>query len=354
MEAGSTIRMASAPVELTANRPSAGSRVPNVTEVRRHRTDCPVTSVWFAGETAVFVGSDSSMMRVPIGGQEQLLAAHDDVILVSAGDGNRVATAGSDGRVLAIDPDGAITEVGNVGRKRWVSTIAIGPRGVAYGIGRDLFFCSNDGAQLQRHSEAPLTAIAFSPNGETLALASRDGVCLWTPETGQERQLRAGAGPATSLRFSPDGLFLVETYYEPLLAARCLDNDTILVMNGPTARVRSVDWSAFGPTLLASGARHMIVSPILSAGGQLSTLPRLFAPYREQVSVVAHHPLEPIAAVGYADGLILLVRLIDGAEIVLKSADGEAPAGLAWSLSGRGLAIGRADGQAILYVIDFN
>ena len=328
-------------------------RAPNVLEVRRFKLECGVTGAWFAGEMAVFIGADRSLMQVPIGGRERLVAAHDDVILVSAGDGSRVATAGSDGRVLAIEPDGSIKELTSFDRNRWVSTIAVGDANVAYGIGRDLFVYLGDGSKHQRRSSSPVTAMQFSPDARTLAFAGRDGICLWSPETDKERHLRAGPGSTTSLCFSPDGLLLAETFYEPLLAVRGVEDDSILVMNGPPARVRSVSWASRSPTLLRSGVRHLVVCPILNKGGQLSTLPRLFAPYREQVTVVAHHPQQPLATVGYADGLVLLVRLVDGAEIVLKPPDGGTVAALAWSPLGRGLAIGGMDGQAILFVIDF-
>lgn len=352
MEAGRTTLLANSSVDSMLRLPST-DRTPRVAEIRRLSLDCPADSVWFAGDTAVFVGTHGSILLVPIGGKEHLVAAHGDALLVAAGDGNRVVTAGADGRVLSIEPDGSISEIENVGRQRWVSTIAISKRGIAYGIGRDQFLLREDGTKIQRRGTASLTAIEFSPDGEILAMASREGVSLWEHGSDEVRALRAGAGTATSLRFSRDGLFLTETYYEPLLAVRQMDNDSILIMKGPTERVRSVDWAPSGPTLLASGARHLIVCPILSASGQLSTLPRLFAPYREQAVFIAHHPHEPVAAVSYADGLVLLVRLIDGAEIAIKSPDGET-AGLAWSPSGRGLAIARTDGQAILFVIDFD
>ena len=56
--------------------------------------------------------------------------------------------------------------------------------------------------------------------------------------------------------------------------------------------------------------------------------PNLLAPTQALASVVACHPREPVVAVGYADGLVLLVRIEDGAEIVAK------PAGAAAFLTG--------------------
>ena len=74
--------------------------------------------------------------------------------------------------------------------------------------------------------------------------------------------------------------------------------------------------------------------------------PRMFAPAEFQIEVVACHPKQDVVAAGYADGLVLLVRLEDGAEI-LANKPGAAPVtALAWNASGNMLAFGAEDGDA--------
>lgn len=74
--------------------------------------------------------------------------------------------------------------------------------------------------------------------------------------------------------------------------------------------------------------------------------PRMLAPAQAKVSMVGCHPKQPVAAVGYADGMLLLVRLDDGAEILVKR-PGEAPvSAIAWDATGARLAFGTEAGEA--------
>lgn len=74
--------------------------------------------------------------------------------------------------------------------------------------------------------------------------------------------------------------------------------------------------------------------------------PRLLAPSKARVGIVASHPKQEIVATGYDDGMVLLVRIEDGAEILGKP-PGEAPVtALAWNADGSKLAWGTEGGEA--------
>ena len=65
-----------------------------------------------------------------------------------------------------------------------------------------------------------------------------------------------------------------------------------------------------------------------------------------RIDTVACHPKQDIVATGYADGMVLLVRVEDGAEILAKR-PGDAPiTALAWSADGTLLAFGTESGEA--------
>jgi hypothetical protein len=73
--------------------------------------------------------------------------------------------------------------------------------------------------------------------------------------------------------------------------------------------------------------------------------PRLLAPSEHRVEVVACHPKQDIVAAGYTDGLVLLVRIADGAEILAKAPAPSPITALAWSANGDTLAFGTEDGE---------
>jgi hypothetical protein len=70
------------------------------------------------------------------------------------------------------------------------------------------------------------------------------------------------------------------------------------------------------------------------------------APTEVQAEVVACHPKQEVVAVGYADGLVLLVRIEDGAEVLARKGAGAPITALAWNATGTALAVGAEDGDA--------
>jgi hypothetical protein len=62
--------------------------------------------------------------------------------------------------------------------------------------------------------------------------------------------------------------------------------------------------------------------------------------------LVACHPDTPVVATGYADGMILLVRLDDAAEILARRPGGSPVTALGWDKTGGQLAFGTEDGEA--------
>jgi WD40 repeat protein len=117
-------------------------------------------------------------------------------------------------------------------------------------------------------------------------------------------------------------------------------------MSGYAARVMSVAWSAGGRWLATSGSTQIILWPFHTKDGPMGKQPRLLAPAEPRVEVVACHPKQDIVAAGYGDGMVLLVRIEDGAEILAKKPGDAAVTALAWSADGLLFAWGAEDGAA--------
>ncbi len=72
----------------------------------------------------------------------------------------------------------------------------------------------------------------------------------------------------------------------------------------------------------------------------------MLAPLQAKVTVVACHPTDDIFAAGYSDGTILMVRIEDGAEILVRRNEGGPVSALAWNAKGSLLGFATEDGDA--------
>jgi WD40 repeat protein len=76
--------------------------------------------------------------------------------------------------------------------------------------------------------------------------------------------------------------------------------------------------------------------------------PGMLAPAREgsRVTCVACHPDKEAVAVGYSDGMVMMARISDAAEILIRGPDGGEVTALAWHANGVSLAYGTDEGKA--------
>ncbi len=67
---------------------------------------------------------------------------------------------------------------------------------------------------------------------------------------------------------------------------------------------------------------------------------------------MAFHPKSLVLAIGYEDGCILLIRLGDASELLVRHpVSGSAVTALVWDAKGQKLAFGCGDGQAGLLTL---
>jgi WD40 repeat protein len=308
--------------------------------------DAPVVAAHFLGRTAVFVLGEETLLLVEPQGEPRRVAVHGGAILATAADGTRVVSGGDDGKVMETNAAGESRALATDPKRRWIDHIALGPEGaVAWSAGKTAFVQSK---QL-REFEAPSTvgALAFLPKGFRLAVAHYNGATLWFPNAPQAApEMLEWKGSHLGATVSPDGRFLVTAMQEPMLHGWRLADRKHMRMSGYAVRVTSLGWTVGGRWLATSGAPQLILWPFQAKDGPMGKEPRVLAPSPSRVEVVACPPKQEIVAAGYADGMVLLVRLEDGAAIWAKK-PGDAPvSALAWSADGRLLAFGTESGEA--------
>ena len=108
-------------------------------------------------------------------------------------------------------------------------------------------------ATLQGHTER-IPAVAFSPDGATLATALKDGTLkLWAVKTGKHTSILRGRG-GWSIAYSPDGTTLASGLANGTVALSKVETGRrFAILRGHSDRITSVAFSPDG-TKLAAGA----------------------------------------------------------------------------------------------------
>jgi WD40 repeat protein len=319
---------------------------PSVTaRTRAVKTGQPVIAAHFLGDIAAFVLVEEAVLLVRPEGEPERVVFHDGGILASASDGSRIVTGGDDGKVVERDAAGSAQTIATDPKGKWIDHVALGPDGaVAWSAGKTAYVKPRKGDT--RAMDLPSTAggLCFAPKGFRLAIAHYGGATFWFPNAQATPEVLEWKGSHLGVTVSPDGRFLVTTMQEPMLHGWRLMDSKHMRMSGYASRVRSYGWTADGDYLATGGSDQLILWPFSGKDGPMGKQPKLLAPHGRKVAIVACHPKQPVVATGYEDGMILLVRLDDGAEVLAHAADLDAPVtALAWSADGNLLAFACED-----------
>ena len=271
-------------------------------------------------------------------------------------DGASLVTGGEDGRVMRVTPDGAV-ELSHQPRK-WIDVVTCGPNGaVGFASGRTVWVVTQDMVRQFDHERA-VEGISFAPKGMRIACARYNGVSInWVGAKGDPAQLHWD-GAHTGVTFSPDGRYIVTSMAENALHGWRLDNRKTaegahMRMTGYPAKPKSRSWSAKGKWLASSGAQAAICWPFAGKQGPMGKSPKELGTRGDSlVTQVAFHPQEDVVAVGYADGMVMAVKIEDAAEVLLRRPGKGAISSLNWDRGGHRLAFGSEDGEAGVITIN--
>ena len=308
-----------------------------------------VVTCGFLGRTPVFSLADGVVLFADVGEERRINAHPDAAVLIGRMLGERLVTGGDDGRVVETRADGSHVELADE-KGKWIDALALRDDGAtAWSVGK--LVRARDPKREVKTLTAPsgVRGVYFMPKGYRLALAHYNGVSLWFPNTAAEPDALAWRGSHLDVVISPDGRFAVTAMQENSLHGWRIADKKDMRMTGYPAKTRSFSWSHDGKWLATSGAESCIVWPFESKDGPMGKGPKECAVRSSRVSRVAFHPVTLVIAVGYEDGWVMISRLTDGAEILVRSCGemgGGAITALAWSKDGQRLLYGAQDGAA--------
>jgi WD40 repeat protein len=309
----------------------------------------PVLAATFLGRDPALARVDGTILLVGVG-EEKTIAAHPDAtILVTAATAGRLLTGADDGRVVETLAGGQTRELGR--EKGWIDALAAREDGAtAWSSGKTV--TARDAKGETKSFAAPSTArgLAFAPKGYRLAASHYNGVSLWFPNVAGEPEALGWKGSHLECSISPDGRFVVTSMQENALHGWRLSDKKDMRMTGYPAKTRSFSWSHDGMWLATSGAEGAIIWPFAGKDGPMGKAPRECGVRPARVTAVAFHPGALIVAIGYADGWVLLCRLTDASELLVRATGANDEAGaivaLAWDKDGKRLIFGADDGAA--------
>ncbi len=308
--------------------------------------DDEIIAAAFLGAVPAFITADGELILAE--GELRRVRLHEGATLSVAADSTRILTGGDDGRVVEVQADGTPLTISEH-KGRWIDRVALGPNGArAWSAGKIAHAQVAKGEVKSFDAPTTVGGLAFAPKGLRLAIAHYGGVTLWFPNAaGAKPEKLDWKGSHLGVLFSPDGRFIVSTMQEPTMHGWRVADGAHMRMSGYPSRVKSFAFTADGKWLASSGSGEAILWPFQAKDGPMGKQPAMLAPSPSaRVSIVAPHPSDPVVAIGYDDGMVMMVRIGDGAEILLRAPDGDAVSAIAWNGPGGVVSFATLTGKA--------
>ena len=321
-----------------------------VQHARLFQAGAHVIAAAFADGAPILALADGTVL---IGGpdeQKRVVVHPDAAMLTAATDGKTLITGGDDGRVVAIAADGASQTIADE-KGRWIDALAMRGKACAWSAGKEVRARDETGMVKTWGAPSTVRGLAFQPKGYRLAATHYNGATLWFPKVEGAPQTLEWKGAHLDATFSPDGRFLVTSMQENSLHGWRLADSRNMRMTGYPGKTRSLSWSHDGNWLATSGADAAVVWPFKDKDGPMGKAPRECGVRQARVTRVSFHPKALIVAIGYADGAVVLCRLVDAAEIPARDPGGGPVSALAWDAAGGRLMFGLESGAAGLLTL---
>lgn len=294
-------------------------------------------------------GRTISPRRKPVPPLTKVIISDAPLHLASLGTSGFVAS--DHGRLLHVSASGVTQVAASQGPP--IDLVAPVPAGgiLAGSGGSTIFYDSNGGVGwLHERAGGNASAIAVSRDSQHFAMGADS--CLLIRAFGPRSEQAASfeLGSISTLSWSPDGSWLAASVVKTgIVLVRLADARIVRIPNYP-ATVTSLSWSLDSRVLVTSGAYRTIAWDVSSLN-EASDQPISLATGRARfvlVEAVEMHPERPLVAAGYGDGMVVVARIGEPDELVVKPPGRGAILALQWSRDGQHLAFGTSDGEAAI------
>ena len=228
-----------------------------------------------------------------------------------------------------------------------ISAIAAAPDGetLAYACGAQVFLTATDQDQPRTlRALTTVTGLAFSPDGQTLAVTHEAGLSRWSltdPESGPLNTPMSGL--PINVTWRSDGAWLTCCFEADGFGLINAATNTAHAQGNFPAPVRSAAFGDPTNTVAASGAFRVAAWSLDDHADIKSGKAGLVL-----INAIATSPTRNLVAVGYANGLLSLAEIGRPSEILLREDTGAGITAMAWSHNGNYLALAGADGSVAL------
>ncbi len=253
----------------------------------------------------------------------------------------QIATGSEDGTVRLWKPDGSIDRVLQVGDR--VTAVVFSPNGQTLAAASSnstiSLWDSNGNAQRTLKAKDWVTSLAFSRDGEWLAIGSRDNTAQFFDIRNGKllRTFNGFTGFVNSVAFSPDNQTLAAASEDGSIRLwNIAAGKPIRVLTGHQGRVTSIAFSTKGQ--LASAGEDRMIRLWNLSNGTATTIEA----HTDQINQVTFSPDGQQFVSASKDGQIKLWRL-DGSPIATFKGHGDSVLSAVFSTDGRSIVSSSAD-----------
>lgn len=255
------------------------------------------------GPVTIFNASDGAVQHP--------LPGHDDGTncLAWHPDGISLATGGQDGLVKLWDPQAGqhVTSIkmGNA----WVEHLAWRPSKntwLAAAAGRQLRAFNPDGSERHVFEDSPksISAIAWHPQGGSVAVSYFGGVCLWDADDFIAQKEFPYNNGIQALVWSPDAKWLVSGNQDPSVHLWIPEEEIELQMSGYEGKVKELSFDHNSHRLATGGGHECCLWDCTGAGpeGREPTM----LPHEAKICAVAFQNAHGLLATASQDGVVMI------------------------------------------------